>query len=137
MNYKGYFDGSSKGNPGLAQCGWAILDDQDNVIDHKTTTATEDRTNNYAEYMGLIQLLNVLVEKPDIVNIEIFGDSKLVIEQVRGKWKCRSESLKPLWKRAVTLFEYLTTNKHISLTWVPREKNTIADSLAQKGILNG
>ncbi len=135
MNYKGYFDGSSKGNPGPAQCGWAILDERENIIDHASTTGDEDRTNNYAEYMGLITLFNHLISANEIVNIEIFGDSALVINQVNGKWKCKSPNLKPLWINAVTLFAYLTTFKHIKLTWVPREENTIADSLAQKGIL--
>jgi ribonuclease HI len=135
MNYRGFFDGSSKGNPGPAQCGWAILDDQDNIVDHKSKKATVDRTNNYAEYMGLIELFRYLIISHDIVTIEIFGDSKLVIEQVKGKWKCKSPNLKPLWIEAVKLFEYLTTFKHITLTWIPREQNTIADSLAQKGIL--
>ena len=135
MKHKGYFDGSSKGNPGPAQCGWAILDDQDNIIDHQSRKATIDRTNNYAEYMGLIELFKYLVSSKDIFYIEIFGDSKLVIEQVKGNWKCKSPNLKPLWEKAVKLFEYLTTFKHITLTWVPREQNTIADNLAQKGIL--
>jgi len=135
MNYKGYFDGSSKGNPGLAQCGWAILDSQDNIIDHESTTADKKRTNNYAEYMGLITLFKYLITADEIVNIEIFGDSALVINQVNKKWKCKSPNLKPLWMNAVKLFEYLATFKYIKLTWVPREQNTIADSLAQKGIL--
>ncbi len=135
MHYKGYFDGSSKGNPGPAQCGWAILDDQDNIVDHKSRKASEDRTNNYAEYMGLIELFRYIKISDKIVNIDIFGDSKLIIEQVKGNWKCKSPNLKPLHKVAVLLFGQITTFKFITLTWIPREKNTIADKLAQEGIL--
>lgn len=135
MLYKGSFDGSSKGNPGPAQCGWVIQDNKENIIAHETRTAEIDRTNNYAEYLGLIELLNYIRTHDDILNIDIYGDSKLVVEQVNGRWKCKSNNLKPLWKRAVTLFEYLTTRKYITINWVPREENTIADSLAQKGEL--
>jgi ribonuclease HI len=135
MKCKGYFDGSSRGNPGPAQCGWAILDDQGTVIDHKSRKATEHRTNNYAEYLGLIELLKYLSTDDKITHIDIYGDSKLVIMQVTGKWKCKSSNLKPLWVHAVKLYEWLTSQKYITLQWVPREQNTIADSLAQKGIL--
>lgn len=135
MNYKGYFDGSSKGNPGPAQCGWAILDDIDTLIDHQSKKATSDRTNNVAEYMGIIELLKYISTNPDIKNIEVFGDSKLVIEQLNGKWKCKSQNIKPYFEHAMKLFEYLTTIKNIKLIWIPREKNTIADKLAQKGVL--
>lgn len=135
MNYKGYFDGSSKGNPGIAQCGWAILDSKDNVINHKHRTAKEPRTNNYAEYVGLIELLKHIEANNMITEIEIFGDSKLVIEQTKGNWKCKSPNLKSVYNEAVRLYILLNSNRKITLTWIPREKNTIADSLAQKGIL--
>lgn len=135
MNYKGYFDGSSKGNPGPAQCGWAILDSKDNVMSHQHKKAAEPRTNNYAEYAGLIEILKYIESNNTIAQIEIFGDSKLVIEQVKGNWKCKSDNLKHLNSIAVGLYRRLSDNRKITLTWIPREKNTIADSLAQKGIL--
>ena len=135
MHYKGYFDGSSKGNPGPAQCGWAVLDLDENIIHHESRTGDEPRTNNYAEYMGLIELLKYLVTDKKITHIDIYGDSKLVIMQVTGQWKCKSSNLKPLWEHAVKLYEWLTSKKYVTLQWVPREENTIADSLAQKGIL--
>lgn len=135
MNYKGYFDGSSKGNPGLAQCGWAILDSSDNIVDHKSRTASEERTNNYAEYMGLLELFKHIDKTPSISNIEIFGDSKLVIEQTKGNWKCKSPNLKQLNQEAIRYYVYLTSTRELTLTWIPRAQNTIADSLAQKGIL--
>ncbi len=135
MNYKGYFDGSSKGNPGPAQCGWAILDDQDNIVNHESRKASEDRTNNVSEYMGLIELFKHLVHHPEIENIKIFGDSKLVIEQVKGNWKCKAANIKPYYIHATKLFVYLSSFKNITLTWVPRAQNTIADKLAQEGVL--
>ena len=135
MNYKGYFDGSSKGNPGPAQCGWAVLDDHDNIVDHDSRKAGEDRTNNVAEYMGIIELFKYLITSSDINTIEIFGDSKLVIEQIKGNWRCKSENIKPYFIHATKLFVYLSSFKNITLTWVPRAQNTIADKLAQEGVL--
>jgi len=135
VNYKGYFDGSSKGNPGPAQCGWAVLDDHDNIVDHDSRKAGEDRTNNVAEYMGIIELFKYLITSSDINTIEIFGDSKLVIEQIKGNWRCKSENIKPYFIHATKLFVYLSSFKNITLTWVPRAQNTIADKLAQEGVL--
>jgi ribonuclease HI len=135
MQYKGFFDGSSKGNPGPSGCSWQIEDDKKNTIAYNNRISETDRTNNYAEYLGLIELLNYIRTQDNIVKIDIYGDSKLVVEQVNGRWKCKSNNLKPLWKTAVTLFEYLTTTKYLTINWVPREENTKADSLAQKGVL--
>ena len=135
MNYKGYFDGSSKGNPGPAQCGWAVLDDHDNIVDHDSRKAGEDRTNNVAEYMGIIELFKYLITSSNINTIEIFGDSKLIIEQIKGNWRCKSENIKPYYIHATKLFVYLSGFKTITLTWVPRAQNTIADKLAQEGVL--
>lgn len=135
MNYKGYFDGSSKGNPGPAQCGWAVLDDHDNIVDHDSRKAGEDRTNNVAEYMGIIELFKYLITSSNINTIEIFGDSKLIIEQIKGNWRCKSENIKPYFIHATKLFVYLSSFKNITLTWVPRAQNTIADKLAQEGVL--
>lgn len=133
--YKGFFDGSSKGNPGPSQCGWAILKENGDILDHKHRKSDVDRTNNYAEYMGLIELFKYIDSKPGIQEIEIFGDSKLVIEQVAGRWKCKSPTLKPLWTEAIRWYKSLNETRKVTLTWVPREKNTIADSLAQKGVM--
>jgi len=135
VNYKGYFDGSSKGNPGPAQCGWAVLDDHDNIVDHDSRKAGEDRTNNVAEYMGIIELFKYLITSSNINTIEIFGDSKLIIEQIKGNWRCKSENIKPYFIHATKLFVYLSSFKNITLTWVPRAQNTIADKLAQEGVL--
>jgi len=136
MIYKGYFDGSSKGNPGPAQCGWAVLDDQDEIVDHEIRSATEDRTNNVAEYMGIIELFKYIFKTNKISSINIFGDSKLVVEQLNGKWKCKSPNIKPYYEVARRLLIDLNNKgKVVTIIWVPREENTIADSLAQKGEL--
>ena len=104
-------------------------------MEHESTKAKEDRTNNVAEYMGLIELFKYLIDSPEIENIKIFGDSKLVIEQVKGNWRCKAENIKPYYIYATKLFVYLSSFKIITLNWVPRAQNTIADKLAQEGVL--
>lgn len=136
MKYKGFFDGSSKGNPGPAQCGWAILDENDNLCWHNVTEASEDRTNNVAEYMGLITLLKYVESCKEIKHIDICGDSNLVVQQVNGKWQCKSENIRPYFNVArKTIGKLREDGKFISLNWIPREKNSIADKLAQEGVL--
>lgn len=134
MKYKGHFDGSSKGNPGPSQCAWIIFDDQKKEIDREVRKGKYDQTNNVAEYMGLIELLKYVLFSADIGEIEIFGDSALVINQINGKWKCKSTNLKRYYNKALEYMQSLSDHdKSITLTWVPREQNTEADNLAQKG----
>jgi len=135
MKYKGYFDGSSKGNPGLSHCSWYVEDENKKVIERGVLKAKINRTNNVSEYMGLIELFKYLIVAPNITHIEIFGDSKLVVEQVNGNWNCKSENIKPYYTHAVKLFEYLSSKMYMTLSWVPRSENQKADNLAQKGIL--
>jgi len=134
MKYTGHFDGSSKGNPGPAQCGWIIFDDQKKEVARSVRTAKHDQTNNVAEYMGLIELLRYVLFSPDVGDIEIFGDSKLVINQVNGLWKCKAPNLQVYYNKAIEhMYSLKDHYVKVKLTWVPREQNTEADNLAQKG----
>jgi len=134
MKYTGYFDGSSKGNPGPAQCGWIIFDDQKKEFARKVRKSKVDQTNNVAEYVGLIELLKFVLFCDHIGEIEIFGDSALVINQVNGKWKCKSPNLQVYYNKAIEhMYSLKDHSVKVTLTWVPREQNTVADNLAQKG----
>jgi len=134
MKYTGHFDGSSKGNPGPSQCAWVVFDDQKNEIDRFIRKSKSDQTNNIAEYMGLIEILKYVLFSFTIGEIEIFGDSKLVINQVNGLWRCKAPNLKIYYHKALEHMQSLKDHKKVvTLTWVPREQNTEADNLAQKG----
>jgi probable phosphoglycerate mutase len=83
-------------------------------------------TNNVAEYLALIEGLAAVAEwKPD--RVEVFLDSKLVVEQVAGRFKVKNAALAPLHARAQRLIE--VTVKHVA-----REKNKGADALANRAI---
>jgi len=125
--FMGQFDGSSKPNPGEMKIGGYIksLADMDNTI----STFSLDKgygTNNRAEYLALIELLKMSITK-GIKRINIYGDSKIVIMQVNGKWKANKD-MAPLRDQAVYLLDQFD---HWSLSHVPRELNSEADSLTR------
>lgn len=87
-------------------------------------------TNNVAEYLALIEGLSAVAEwKPD--RLEVFLDSKLVVEQVNGNYRVKNAALLPLAAKATGLLDGFP---EVSVAYVPREKNKGADALANKGI---
>jgi ribonuclease HI len=128
---KAYFDGSSyPTNPGNGIGGYIILNGN-NVVKQDTIGLGEPVTSNEAEYLGLYHALDYLVSN-DILTDEILvlGDSKLVIEQVFGKWKCKAENLKIFCERNKSLIRRFS---NISGKWIPRKQN-LADKLTRKPI---
>ena len=127
---KGYFDGCSKGNPGEAGAGALLTDDHDGVV-WQTAQPLGKKTNNEAEYAALIFLLTE-AKKRGVRELQIFGDSKLVVSQVSKKWKINLPHLRELAKQAWALMDGM----EVSLTWVPREKNSRADELSNEALKN-
>jgi ribonuclease HI len=121
-------DGAARGNPGPAAAGILIEDEQGMRLDAKTKWLGA-MTNNQAEYHALIEGLKAIREwKPD--RIEIFLDSKLVVEQVKGQYKIKEPELQKLHAQAIRLLDGLQHEiKH-----VPREQNRGADYLANLAI---
>ena len=128
-HYTLMFDGGSRGNPGLCGCGYAILKD-DVVVWEGYKKVSDNNTNNFAEYMGIILGLELAVEN-NIQTLHIKGDSLLVINQLVGKWKVNSSNLKPLYIAAKALLEKINM---VTLSHVKRDKNKIADKLANKAM---
>jgi broad specificity phosphatase PhoE/ribonuclease HI len=122
-------DGGSRGNPGPAAYG-AVLKDADTgeVIAEDGTTLGE-ATNNVAEYSGLIAGLRLAQEFAPDAEIEVRMDSKLVVEQMSGRWKIKHPGMRPLAVEASSLAPFGTT-----YTWVPREQNKHADRLANEAL---
>jgi ribonuclease HI len=91
-----------------------------------------DRTNNEAEYEGLIEALQIIRDE-NIKDVKIHSDSNLMVQQVNGNWQCRDIKLKPLLFKAQKRIEWLKNNKHnIELVYIPRELN-LADNPAKNG----
>ncbi len=87
-----------------------------------------DTTHNVAEYTGLIKALEWIQTHVNDRELEILGDSRLVIEQVNGHYKVRASRVIPLCKKAASLLEPFKWTAR----WIPREENTVADELSLK-----
>ena len=132
-----FFDGASKGNPGKAGCGAVINEtNQNNQIIWKGHKYLGISTNNVAEYNGLILGLEE-AKRLNINELIIKGDSKLVIEQMKGNYKVNAPHLIPLYKRAKELEPKAELKEalKVSYEYIPRKENAIADQLANDAIL--
>jgi ribonuclease HI len=124
-----YADGAARGNPGAAGAG-AVLMDADGHILAELTRYLGHATNNVAEYTALIIGLEE-ARRRGIDEIDVRMDSKLVVEQMNGRWKIKHPNMRPLAQRAGELW---ATFPRRSITHVPRDENAIADALSNKAI---
>lgn len=125
---EGFFDGASRGNPGIAGAGALLINDKGEIV-WQTSRFLGTKTNNEAEYSALILLLKAAKEHK-IIKLKIYGDSKLVVSQVSKQWKINLPHLRLLAMEAWKLMEGMD----VSLEWIPREKNSRADALSNEGI---
>ncbi|MEU4327731.1 bifunctional RNase H/acid phosphatase [Nonomuraea dietziae] len=125
-------DGGSRGNPGPAGYGAVVMDARDRQVLAEAAEAIGVATNNVAEYKGLIAgLTSVLDLAGEGAAVEVRMDSKLVIEQMAGRWKIKNEGLRPLAIEAQALVRRLRVT---GWTWIPRERNKHADRLANEAM---
>lgn len=123
-----FTDGASRGNPGHASYGFTISDGDGKLL-HEEGKYIGIATNNVAEYTGVLEALKTIQEKYNKkpLNIELYADSKLVAEQLSGRYKIKSPHLKPIIEKIRILAMELGG---VMYTHVPREKNKAADTLA-------
>jgi ribonuclease HI len=131
FDYKLFFDGASKGNPGLAGAG-AVIYQCEKEIWHGYKFIGEKATNNEAEYNGLIIGLNKAIEL-NIKSLLVNGDSLLVINQMTGKYKCHSQNLLPFYNSAKELSKKFEA---IQFQHIYRDFNKRADELSNIAIQN-
>lgn len=122
-------DGGARGNPGPAGIG-AVLRTADAVVLGEVAEGIGIATNNVAEYKALIAGLEMALEK-GVTDIEVLMDSELVVSQIKGEWKIKKDTLRPLAIRARSLLERFDS---WSLTHVRRAENSDADELANQGM---
>jgi len=122
-------DGGSRGNPGPAAYGAVLKDGDTGEVIAEDGSRIGVATNNVAEYSGLIGGLQLAAELAPHAEIEVRMDSKLVVEQMSGRWKIKHPSMLPLAREANRLAPFGTT-----YTWVPREENQHADRLANEAL---
>jgi ribonuclease HI len=126
-----YFDGCSKGNPGRAGAGAVIYDSEMAEIWSSAEFVGPNSTNNEAEYTGLLIGLRRAVEM-GITNLLVKGDSQLIVRQMKGEYKVKSVSLKPMHLEAVELAKEVGK---IQYEHVYREFNKRADELSNLGLV--
>jgi ribonuclease H / adenosylcobalamin/alpha-ribazole phosphatase len=122
-------DGGSRGNPGPAAYGALVRDAQTSKVLAAEGLPIGRATNNVAEYRGLIAGLEMARELDPTAALEVRMDSKLVIEQMAGRWKVRHADMKPLALEAARL-----RPARVTWTWVPRELNKDADTLVNRAL---
>ncbi|MEZ0580412.1 bifunctional RNase H/acid phosphatase [Nocardioides sp. MH1] len=122
-------DGGSRGNPGPASYGAVLKDAETGEVIAEDGTTIGVATNNVAEYSGLIAGLRLAETYAPGADIEVRMDSKLVVEQMSGRWKIKHPAMRPLAMEAGRLAPFGTT-----YTWVPRELNKHADRLANEAL---
>jgi probable phosphoglycerate mutase len=122
-------DGGSRGNPGPAAYGALVRDAATRQVLAREGVVIGIATNNVAEYSGLIAGLEMARAIDPEAAVEVRMDSRLVIEQMAGRWKVRHEAMKPLALRAGRL-----RPRHVRWTWVPRAENRDADALVNAAL---
>ncbi|MEN9679951.1 MAG: hypothetical protein RLZ57_1080 [Actinomycetota bacterium] len=127
-NFVIFADGGSRGNPGPAGYGSVVIEENKVVTELSEFIGTA--TNNVAEYRGLIAGLQYVNSIDPDATVEVNMDSKLVVEQMSGRWQIKHEGMREMAKAARAAHNpSLVTYK-----WVPREENSHADSLANRAL---
>jgi ribonuclease H / adenosylcobalamin/alpha-ribazole phosphatase len=122
-------DGGSRGNPGPAAYGAVLFDADTGEVIAERAECIGTATNNVAEYGGLIAGLELFHEHTPDADLEVRMDSKLVVEQMSGRWKVKHPSMVPLAARAQALTPFGTR-----FTWIPRERNKHADRILNEAL---
>ncbi|MEY7978731.1 reverse transcriptase-like protein, partial [Streptomyces pilosus] len=123
-------DGGSRGNPGPAGYGAVVSDAATGETLVEAAEYLGVATNNVAEYRGLVAGLNAARELDPEARVHVRMDSKLVIEQMTGRWKIKHPAMKPLAAEAARAFP----RERVTYEWIPRERNKHADRLANEAM---
>ncbi|WP_336318535.1 bifunctional RNase H/acid phosphatase [Streptomyces lavendofoliae] len=123
-------DGGSRGNPGPAGYGAVVLDPVSGEPLAEAAEYIGVATNNVAEYKGLVAGLKAARDLAPDATIRVRMDSKLVVEQMSGRWKIKHPDMKPLAAEAARVFPA----SQVTYEWIPRERNKHADRLANEAM---
>ena len=121
-------DGGSRGNPGPAAYGALVRDGETGRVLVEVAEAIGVATNNVAEYRGLLAGLERAIEVDPTARIEARLDSKLIVEQMSGRWAIRNAALRELALAARRMAP------EAAYTWVPRDQNRAADRLVNDAL---
>jgi probable phosphoglycerate mutase len=126
-------DGGSRGNPGPAGYGALVRDGSDGRVLAERAGYLGVSTNNVAEYTGLLEGLRAAAAIDPEADVRVRMDSKLVVEQMSGRWQIKHEALRAIARQAAGLLPA----DRVAYTWVPRAENAAADRLANEAMDTG
>jgi ribonuclease HI len=125
-------DGGARGNPGPAGYGAVVTDDAGHTL-AELSEYLGHRTNNFAEYSGLLGVLQWAIDHHH-PNLRVVSDSELMVKQIQGKYKVNSPDLRPLWEEARRRIAQLDG---FQISHALRHKNKAADALANEAMDRG
>ncbi len=123
-------DGASRGNPGHASYGVVVRNMNTGEVVVELAAVLGEATNNFAEYSGLVAGLEAVAQLDANAIVEVRMDSKLVVEQMSGRWKIKSPDMRELAMRARQILPI----GNVTYTWIPRADNKFADALANEAL---
>lgn len=129
MRYVVNSDGGSRGNPGVAGYGFVVRGEDGTVLAERGGYLGQ-ATNNVAEYTAVAVALELIAAADPDAEVEVRADSKLVVEQLSGRWKVKNPALQELALRTRRALD----PRRVRYTWVPRERNKDADTLANEAM---
>lgn len=121
-------DGGSRGNPGISGGGSVVIDASSGEILAEIGSYTGIASNNVAEYTGMISGIRRALEIDPNASLHIRMDSKLVVEQMSGRWKIKHPAMADLAAEG----RRLLTGTPVSFEWIPRAENSRADRIANE-----
>ncbi len=127
--YSVYTDGGARGNPGIAGCGGVIFNEKESKV-AEFKHFISHATNNEAEYTALLLgVEEVLTYAPE--KVVFYLDSELIVKQMKGEYKVKKTELKKIYLKVKKLLKEIP---EISFVHIPRERNQLADKLANEAM---
>ena len=123
-------DGASRGNPGDAAGGAVVLHPETGAVIARAGVLCGVASNNVAEYRGMIEGIEMALSINPQAALHVRMDSKLVVEQMSGRWKIKHPDMQSLAARARDLI----SGHSVTFEWVPREENSRADHAANEAL---
>lgn len=123
-------DGGSRGNPGHAGYGALVRDPETGKVLAEKAEYLGKVSNNVAEYSGLVAGLELALQHDPDALIHVKMDSKLVVEQMSGRWKIKHADMRALATKARSVVD----PRRVTYEWIPREINTDADRLSNEAM---
>jgi probable phosphoglycerate mutase len=123
-------DGGSRGNPGVSGAGAVVIDADTGKLLREISEGVGIATNNVAEYTALLLALEAAFEIDPGATVLVRMDSKLVVEQMSGRWKIKHPDMMSLGAKV----QKLISGKNVEFVWIPRDQNSLADALANKAM---